>query len=188
MLLFRRLLFPLLFVIVPVACSAQTFGAYFRELDFGVGMEQIAITAADSSESFLGAGFLMGWNFPIARPADDMAIGINPALDFLFVFLSEDEASAVLQAPVFLTLKYGADARYYNQSKQGATLGLGYRFGTFTGSGLGYSGLSALAEVATTAGRVLLKLRYTTTLGTITVDSETTMVHRGLYLVLTGSL
>jgi hypothetical protein len=192
-----RFVLPIvLLVFVHHDAAAQSFGDYLHELDVGIGADWLTLGSdgdlsnpnhTDVKRTLPGGGFLIGWNFPLVRPSEEIAIGLNPSMNIVYSLPSEGDPMGSLHFPIFVTFKIGADASYYNQSKYGATVGLGWRAGLLTPDS-SFGGPAAMAEVATTLKIAIFKLRYTVLLGEAEISNGGNLFHHGLYFVLTGRL
>jgi hypothetical protein len=122
-------------------------------------------------------GSSLGLNLPFIEIADNFTAGLNPNIGLGASFLSFDDPSFSFELPIYATLKYGNDATWAgSKSYIGAAIGIGYHYnallfmsGTTTGFGLP----SVMAELSIGKRRSslgLIKLRYTTSLGSHTEE------------------
>ncbi len=153
--------------------TAYTFEGYSVEDSIYSGTPD---TLALSSSISYGLTYFNGWNFPVLGLGDNSSFGICPNIAFT-VGLSGG-VGMFIEAPVYMTLKYGTDATW-NKSTTfdkgiGGTIGfglqgvLGYTEAPIytTGIGFGYLLPVAMAELSfVTRNNNIFKLRVHTNLG-----------------------
>jgi hypothetical protein len=207
-----RLAFLLAFLVAgPSVSFAQDFFDYVKEVEYGGGLLNVAITdplliaydgdtiSNGQERSALGFASTVGLNFPLYHPDTGSAIGIAPSLELAFslgpLFGSDlDYFSAGL--PLMITYKRGGDAEYHNQKGFGFTVGLGGIYGAYLTSNTaetGSSGESPFITYAAPIGMIevnyakrnaIVKLRVQSMFtGTEDSDRKFTFFQQGIYLI-----
>ena len=191
-----KTLLKLIFVLSPILSSGQTFRELLQQRDLGYGIvlysfdgysvrdstftmgtSNISDTVALSSSASYGISVFTGWNFPIVELGETTSLGINPNLAFTAGL--SGGLGMFLEAPVFLTLKYGTDAVWSQSNtfdkKFGLALGIGFH-GVLgyseapiatTGIGMAYLRPAVMSEFSfvTNENRVN-KIRFNIDIGT----------------------
>lgn len=73
-------------------------------------------------------GLSLGMNYTLLHSNDQVSLGINPNMNFSFVFSSTFGTSLLAQAPVFLLARLGAGCTPYNEQKVGIGAGIGANY------------------------------------------------------------
>lgn len=119
----------------------------------------------------------LGLNLPFIEIADHFTAGLNPNIGVGMSFFNFDYPSFSFELPVYATLKYGTDATWAgSKSYLGAAVGIGYHYNALlftSGTTVGFGLPSVMAELSIGKRRSalgLIKLRYTTSLGSHTEE------------------
>jgi hypothetical protein len=119
-------------------------------------------------------GVMGGLNLPVVTLAEHLSLGINPNLGLATPLsdLGGYSSSVTVEAPLYLTLKYGTDATWDgSRTVIGASAGVGYQFTLWAFSDLStvtYGMPSIFGELNFGKRRSavgLIKLRYSLSLG-----------------------
>lgn len=190
---------------------AQSVWKHFSRPDigavlYGYNYQETRSNKWENSHSDISlphVGMIVGFNLPFVPLADNLSLGLNPSVAIAFANRSDfygasETVMGSLEVPWYATIKYGTDATYKGtQFPLGVSLGIGYQYSyAFAFSG-GFSegfGLpSVMAEVNFGKRKTwpgLVKLRYTTTLGSAEFDYSTSSTehklsikHSGFHLI-----
>lgn len=181
----KKAVIALILFILTATAYSQSFNDYWWRRDWGFGVTwhtfdgyylsdtTLFASPVDTSEvrpKSFGMTVFTGWNFPVIELADHLTAGINPNIA-ITLGLSEGPGIWV-EAPIFVTLKYGTDATWDSgdqyEKKFGAAIGIGYHglIGyteapvDHTGIGFVYALPTAMAEInLVLSEKVLFKLR-----------------------------
>lgn len=122
-------------------------------------------------------GVSLGLNLPFIEIADNFTAGLNPNIGVGASLISFDYPSFSFELPVYATLKYGNDATWAgSKSYIGAAVGIGYHYNALffvSGVTTAFGLPSLMAELSIGKRRSslgLIKLRYTTSLGSHTEE------------------
>jgi hypothetical protein len=187
--------FIIIFAFLPLLSHGQSFRELLKQRDVGVGftsyqfegyaVEETIISSNGpsmtdtfplaASNSF-GINLFTGWNFPVISIGDNASIGINPNIG-LGVGLSNG-IGLFLEAPIYLTFKYGTDAVWSSSNSYDKKFGFALGFGmqgvagyteapiSTTGIGVSYIRPVIMSEISfASRSATVHKIRFQMTLG-----------------------
>ncbi len=174
-------------ILAPANAQAQSIWRYLGRVDILASIYRYTITGTDVvanapfSGTFTSIGSGVGFNVPFYHIERELTLGINPNIEVVGVPGTAAEVEGripltlSLEAPIYTTIKYGTDATWNAQSKIGFAAGIGVHYTALTtldpaDISTSFIAPAIMAEVSFRLGSGLMKLRYSTILGTTETD------------------
>jgi len=138
------------------------------QIQTGAFLEFVPINAFNVPPLYYG--FHLGAQYIFMHSNDNFSLGVNPGVNFSFQYSNIAGTSLLVQTPVFLTARVGANCTKYNTFPVGAGVGIGANYTyinlPYTDGGLlyrlksGFVAPAASAELTAKLGGSIITLRF----------------------------
>lgn len=185
----------ILFAFLPLISHGQSFRELMKQRDVGAGftsykfegyaVEETIISSNGPSltdtfplatTSSFGINLFTGWNFPVISVGDNASIGINPNIG-LGVGLTWG-IGLFLEAPVYLTFKYGTDAVWSSSNSYDKNFGFAF--------GIGMLGVAGYTEAPISTTGVGMSYVRPIIMSEISFASRSATVHKIRFQMMLG--